>query len=609
MTKNNTVFLHLLMLFMLASVLLASVSAMAGATKSNNQFADIVVNNTLKQYYLPQVPVTEDAEKKLWQALDDLYFLSPLPFVWLARENTPELIEQAILILEQAEESGLEVSDYQPSVLRSVWSDLLCKKTVTATELARFDIALSLSVLQYLSDLRYGRVGPEQVSFNLYPEKRYDILVSQLLQAVRQQTVSSLSAQVQPGFLPYQQLKQVLAYYRNLEQGYHFPVLVFDEKVEPGFFGSQIIQLKSMLQMLGDFNRAEPDDMIVGELYKGSIVDAVKRFQLRHGLQADGVIGKKTLSALNQPISKRIQQIELALERWRWLPELSDSEALILVNIPAFKLWVYKQGGLKSTADIEMNVVVGMSKEHQTPVFMKKLQYLEFGPYWNVPKKIALEEIWPKIQADPDYLQKHNMELIPGFNASDDASVAVGEDLPGLIKSGRARIRQLPGNRNSLGRVKFIFPNRYAVYLHDTPARSLFYRDRRDFSHGCIRVQRPGQLAEYILGLGNGWQKQDVLDAMSKSKKRQVRVRYPFQVLIFYNTAQVIDDKVFFFEDIYHQDLLLSQKLNDSTSVASNLENLLQLPAANSPGVKMNKVGAGIIANTTLPHRQSSIPD
>ncbi len=609
MIKNNTVFLHLLMLFILTGVLLTSVSAAAGVTKNNHQVADVVVNNTLKQYYLQQVPVTEEFDKKLWQALDDLYFLSPLPFVWLARENTPELIEQAILTLEQAEANGLKNSDYQPSILRSVWSDLWCKKSVTAAELARFDIALSLSVLQYLSDLRYGRVSPEQVSFNLYPERRYDRLVSQLLQAIRQQTVSSLSTRLQPDLLPYQQLKQTLAYYRNLEQNYHFPVLFFDDKVEPGFFGPQISQLKSMLEVLGDFNQAGSDEMIVDELYQGSIVDAVKQFQLRHGLQADGVIGKKTLSALNQPISKRIQQIELALERWRWLPELPDSEALILVNIPAFKLWVYKQGGLKSSADIEMNVVVGMAKEHQTPVFMKRLQYLEFGPYWNVPKKIAIEEIWPKIQADPDYLQKHNMELIPGFNASDDASVAVGEDLPGLIESGQARIRQLPGNRNSLGRVKFIFPNRHAVYLHDTPARSLFYRDRRDFSHGCVRVQHPEQLAEYILGLGNGWQRQDVVKAMSKSQKRQVRVKYPFQVLIFYNTAQVIDDKVFFFEDIYHQDTLLSQKLNDLTSVASNIENLLQLPAANAPGIKMNKVGAWIIANTTLPHGQSSIPD
>ena len=274
--------------------------------------------------------------------------------------------------------------------------------------------------------------------------------------------------------------------------------------------------------------------------YDAALEQGMKHYQARHGLAADGVIGPATVQALQVPIAERAEQIALAMERLRWLP-YSWPRRFIVVNIPEFRLRAY-------TADsgqppLEMNVVVGeaaLKLKHKTPVLMADMQYLVFRPYWIVPASIIRKELAPKINADPSYLERNKMEVRNG------------------------RIRQRPGPSNSLGLVKFIFPNPHHVYLHDTPSKGLFARARRDFSHGCIRVADPPALAEYALAETAGWDATRIARAMkSGPDNRHVPLGEPIPVYLLYATA-VADGagQVHFFADIYDHDASLRRELS-----------------------------------------------
>jgi len=570
----------------------------------------------------------------------------------LGHSNTLNQVEQALLNLEHAEKNGLRSEDYGNDTLRRAWNQLLCQRHSSFEDYSRFDLALSISVLHYLSDIRFGRIEPTEISFDLKHPQQLDKLVSLILSATEQNNVENLTALAEPRYPPYQRLKQVLKHYRQLEKQ-PMPFLLFSHSIEPGDKNPNIIHLKDKLQILGFLEKCpqwraesnsctqiESDQLhlqneqnvsdyhadrenlnkdtlieqpqasteilsptVAEDLYAGAVVDAVKQFQRQHGLAADGVIGSKTLEALNTPIRQRITQLELAMEHWRWLPPLKQELPLILVNIPAYHLWVYQNSDLSQPAKLDMKVIVGMAKENQTPVFMGRLQYLEFGPYWNIPWKIAVKEILPKIQQDPGYLAKHNMELVADFHINTQV-LSSTESLADDLVSGRVHIRQRPGAGNALGKIKFIFPNRHAVYLHDTPSRRLFYKSRRDLSHGCVRVEQPKQLAEYILTSANDWREKDVILALRKKKNRRVRVKQSFQVLLFYNTADIIDGKTYFYPDIYRLDSQLVDRLQQySQYVAQTLDRQLAAflsPVSDIPGIKVNKT-ARIIADAAAP--------
>jgi murein L,D-transpeptidase YcbB/YkuD len=433
----------------------------------------------------------------LWQAVEDLYFLSQQPLLWLRQENTQEQVADVLQMLETAEDSGLQSDDYDLLILKAKWASLLIQKNVTVYELALFDTALSISTLRYLADLHHGRIKPQSVNFGFPQKNDYDTLVSLILTAIQHNQILQLTEQAEPDFVPYRQLKQALKHYRQLDRDYSFPTFLFKDSLKEGDLDPQVNALKRKLIAQGELNSAggdNPEDSI----YQGAVIDAVKHFQRRHGLKADGIVGKNTLAALNTPFSKRIRQIELALERFRWLPRFNHDEPLIMVNIPAFQLWAFESGNLQSSDALSMKVIVGIARENQTPVFLANLDYLVFRPYWNVPKKITVDEILPKAQEDPDFLNSQNMELVKSFSRF-SKPLEFTPDSVSLIQKGVIKVRQRPGRKNSLGLVKFIFPNKYAVYLHDTPAQSLFISEKRDFSHGCIRVEKPEALAEFIL--------------------------------------------------------------------------------------------------------------
>jgi L,D-transpeptidase YcbB len=297
------------------------------------------------------------------------------------------------------------------------------------------------------------------------------------------------------------------------------------------------------------------------------LVDGVKAFQSRHGLTADGVIGRDTFEQLNTPMAARARQIELTLERLRWTPLLLGTR-MIVVNVPEFVLRAYEINDGQISVKTTMNVIVGKALDTRTPLFFEDMRFIEFSPYWNIPPSIGKAETVPKLRRDPAYFNSEGMEFVD----SDGRVIStLSEANLGAVLRGKLRIRQRPGPKNALGDIKFIFPNNDNIYLHHTPAPQLFKRDRRDFSHGCIRIEDPASLARFVLQDQPGWTEERIRDAMENGNSTTIRLKQPLPVVIAYATAIVKSDgKVYFFQDIYGHDKLLDAALSKKSSLTRN---------------------------------------
>ncbi|RYG05752.1 MAG: hypothetical protein EOO02_02820 [Chitinophagaceae bacterium] len=331
----------------------------------------------------------------------------------------------------------------------------------------------------------------------------------------------------------YKLLKKELVKYSRIQQsGGWEPITSTQKKFTKGMNDSAIIEIKHRLFLTGDYPVKDTTT-----LFNDSLVSAVKRMQKRYGMREDGVVGGGTLREMNQPIDHRIRQMLINLERLRWVPEEVTGDYL-LVNIPQFKLHVYEKGKLAWS----MNVVVG-SLQHNTVIFNGDLKYIVFSPYWNVPVSIVKNEIMPGIKKNKNYIASHNME-ITSYSGS----------IP--------NVRQKPGANNSLGKVKFLFPNSYNIYLHDTPAKSLFGETSRAFSHGCIRLGEPMKLAEFLLRNDSTWTKQNIQKAMDAGKEKYVTLSKTIPVFIGYFTAWVDSEgSLNFRDDVYGHDAKLAEKM------------------------------------------------
>jgi len=287
----------------------------------------------------------------------------------------------------------------------------------------------------------------------------------------------------------------------------------------------------------------------------------VKHFQLRHGLQSDGVLGAGTQAALAVPLSWRVRQIELAMERLRWLPHLGD-EPFLAVNIPMFHLWGWDSIRPNGVPSFGTGVIVGRALNTKTPVLVEDMRYIVFRPYWNVPPSILRHEMLPILQRDLDYLDRQNLEIVSG-QGDDALPVPATAESLAQLRAGILRLRQRPGPKNSLGLIKFIFPNDENVYMHGTPAQELFSRSRRDFSHGCVRLEDPIALAEWTLKDQPGWTRERIVAAMNATQSSRVSLTRPIRVILFYVTAVVMpeDGTIRFAEDIYGHDATLDRGL------------------------------------------------
>jgi L,D-transpeptidase YcbB len=478
---------------------------------------------------------------------------------WVRGMEPTAQARQAIDLLLKAEQKGLSAEDYDGPR----WNDRLAKlksasPRASEADAARFDVALTICVMRYISDLHIGKVNPKHFDFGFSVEARkYDLPEFLKQHVVDAPDVAGVLAQVEPPYPGYRRTIQALRTYLDLAKEYDGkPLAAMKKPIAPGDPYPGIPQLTRLLRLVGDLPSEQklPADETV---YQGALVEAVKNFQRRHGREPDGRIGAQTLADLNVPLSSRVRQMQLTLERWRWLPP-EYQKSPIVANIPEFHLRAYDEN---FKIAVTMNVVVGKAYGHDTPVFSDTMQYVVFRPYWSVPYSIVRAEFLPRMARDPDYLGKKGFEVV---NNREEVvtSGTVTSDVLEQLRAGKLFIRQAPGPKNALGLVKFIFPNNYNVYMHDTPAHELFSNSRRDFSHGCIRLERPADLAVWVLRDNPGWDRDRVREAMNGSTTQQVNLAHPIPVLIVYGTVIVTEDGlVHFYDDIYGQDVALEKVL------------------------------------------------
>ena len=515
------------------------------------------------------------------ERIGKLYEDSGYRLLWSDGEKPTTAAITLLQELRRAGERGLDAEDYPGNRLAYLLIDLIDAPHSGIEQWALFDASLSLAGIRFLSDLHYGRIDPAAVGHNLTVERvRLDIptTLAHLATAVN---VSVAIDSLEPQFSHYALLKRQLSRYRTLasEDGINTlpPLPAKSLKSGDAYAGAQ--QLERLLTALGDMTggvqaagtAAAADPVAAASSVPAQpqpqtltppLVEALEHFQSRHGEKPDGVLGGATFAQLTKPLSERVRQIELTMERWRWLPSELVS-APIIVNIPQFRLFAFE-----STADSEahirqMDVIVGKAFEAtQTPVFTADMSYLIFRPYWEVPYSIALKEIVPGARSNPASIEKHQMEIVRG---SGDAATVMPNTVENveLVAKGALRLRQRPGPNNSLGLVKFMLPNPYNVYLHSTPAQALFGESRRDFSHGCVRVSDPVGLAQYVLRESPEWTREKIQAAMNGANPVTVTLKNRIRVFIVYGTALATENgNILFFDDIYGHDQRLDEALN-----------------------------------------------
>jgi murein L,D-transpeptidase YcbB/YkuD len=391
--------------------------------------------------------------------------------------------------------------------------------------------------------------------------------------------VGASIADLMPGNPQYQALRRMLAEHRAQAAKGGWPVVPRKTRLSRGQSGPAAAAIASRLAASGDFTGAVPGPGAA--VSAPDLEEAVKRFQRRHGLADDGIVTPAVVAEMNVTIDERIRQIEMNLERWRWLPR-DLGERHILVNIPEYRLEVWEG----NQVPVSMRVVVG-KPDTQTPIFSDEMTYVVFSPYWNVPPNIAQGETLPEIMKDPGFLDRTNMEVLDKSGKPIDPSTIDVADPTSY------RFRQRPGEQNSLGLVKFMFPNQFSVYLHDTPADSLFARVSRSFSHGCVRVENPLALAQYVLRDQQGWRREKIEEAMHAEEERTVKLKKAIPVYLGYWTARVSGDGAMQFrKDVYGIDSRLTALLADRLS-------RLRKSAAAAAASAMNLPVAGINRSST----------
>jgi murein L,D-transpeptidase YcbB/YkuD len=478
---------------------------------------------------------------------------------WVREMQPTAQARQVIALLLQADQKGLSAEDYDGSR----WAGRLAKLKPAVPHMAEgdavhFDIEMTVCVMRYISDLHIGKVNPRHFEFGFEVNaKKYDLPSFLKEHVVDAANVDDVLAQVEPPYDGYRRTIQALQTYRKLAQEDEWEQLPEVKKtIAPGDSYPGVPRLTRLLRLVGDLP-ANVDVPADSTIYQGPLVDAVKNFQRRHGRDADGRLGAQTLADMNVPLSRRVRQMQLTLERWRWLPA-GPPYARIVVNVPEFHVRAYDEHGKVA---VTMNVVVGKAYNHSTPLFVDEMEYVIFRPYWNVPYSIAKSELLPGVAKDPDYLTKKGFEVVDS-RQNVVGSGTVSSDMLEELRAGKLFTRQKPGPKNSLGLVKFMFPNNYDVYMHDTPSTKLFARSRRDFSHGCIRLERPADMAAWVLRDNPGWDMERIRAAMNGDKTEQVNLKHPIPVWIVYGTAFVTEDgQVHFYDDIYGHDAALEKVL------------------------------------------------
>jgi murein L,D-transpeptidase YcbB/YkuD len=480
----------------------------------------------------------------------------PLPSVtWISNGRLTPQAASLLTQLSQVEQRGLIRADYDSARLTQRALSVTRLEHRDPAQLASFDASLSAAAARLVADLHYGRVDPASVGHDLDVQRDGLNVPAAVAALATSQDVDATLDSFEPPMPHYRLLKKALARYQELADDPRLTQLppLPAASVRAGEDYEGMPALRRLLAAVGDLSEPGAAALTPDRLDDTSVA-ALRRYQSRHGLESDGVLGKATFRALTTPMSLRAEQIALTMERTRWLPHRLDSPA-IFVNVPQFRLFAFRHAGYDARDLLKMDVIVGESFEgRRTPVFAADMRYVVLNPYWDVPYSILRKELLPEILRDADWIERNGYEIATGPGDDSGVAAATPENVR-LLAAGKLRLRQRPGPNNALGRVKFMFPNRHNVYLHDTPARALFTRTRRAFSHGCIRVSDPMALLAHVMRNEPGWDEARIAAAFEGPGPIRIPLTQPIRVYILYATAIATEASgTFFFEDIYNHD-------------------------------------------------------
>jgi len=471
--------------------------------------------------------------------------------LWVTADGPDSSAEAILDRLHHALREGLDPESYEVDLLDSLWTSR------QPEDLARLDTQLTFSLVKYIHDISHGQMKLRDTDPELFAEagdELFDPLLAMMMARSAEEIGGYLDS-LAPQHDAYQKLREALAYYRELAEGKDWPEIGNGPLIRPGMTDKRLLTIRHRLTLTDDTTSSNDQ----GDFYDEQLVIAVKSFQAKHGLKPDGIIGPKTRAAMNLSPSELINVIRANMIRWH-IQDHDLGDTYVMVNIAGFFLKAVRE----EKASLVMPVIVGKF-QHQTPVFSDKIRYLEFNPYWNITASIAKNEELPALRENPRHLVDRNIRLFSSW--LDDAveldSTKIDWSQVSRVQMARYRLRQDPGPLNALGRVKFVFPNRHSVYLHDTPTQDLFEQTSRSFSHGCIRVSRPLALAEFMLNGQNGWTSEAINRAVDAGERKIVALHTPIPIHITYQTAWVDNSGVIHFNaDIYDRDTKLLQTFN-----------------------------------------------
>ena len=480
---------------------------------------------------------------------------------WSDEHGATRLADDFLTALRRADAEGLRAEDYHlagiVAVLAAVRTDDARSRPALAPDRwAELDLLLTDAFLVYGAHLLAGRVNPETLTPEWVSNRRTADIATVLESALVSGNLAGWLESLVPSQDGYRRLREALARYRVVAAGGGWPRIPDAATLQRGDSGNAVTALRERLRLEDDLVGQAADDHGV-DRFDAGLEQALQKFQRRHGLTADGVVSAATRAELNVRVERRVEQLELNLERWRWLPN-DLGRRHIIVNIAAFELEVVDEDSVV----LSMRVVVGRPF-NRTPVLSDTMRYLVLNPYWHVPRNIAAQELLPKVERNREYLTRYKVRVFP--SSGPDA----GEIDPATVNWPAIRpthfpfwLRQDPGPLNALGRIKFVFLNKYSIYLHDTPARPLFEESQRDFSHGCIRIEQPIALAEYLLRPNPRWTRDSILSALGDAVDRTVPLPEPMPIHLLYWTAWADGDgTIEFRRDIHDRDAPLWKAL------------------------------------------------
>jgi murein L,D-transpeptidase YcbB/YkuD len=516
-------------------------------TAAQNQLAMSIRNHLLViEEYKGLFPEGEDVS--FYQQLNQFYDQRHHRSIWFKKSEFKIDPEPLLSEIKNSYAEGLNPDDYHLQFIEKSLEDHDLFSDQSLNQRALLDILLTNAYLSLASDYLNGKIDAE-IIIDDYNYRAESLEAQNLLQElIENNNIAQILQKQLPKTDNYQKLKDKLALYRDSEKITDWPQIAPGEILALEAEGKRV---KQLINNLSARNYLEAVQINADNYFDQNVKRAVVSFQSDNGLKADGVVGDKTIKALNISRDQRVKQLIINLERWRWLPE-NLGRRYIYVNIADYNLKLYEA----DQVIMEMKTIVGQ-EQRSTPVFSDKIKYLVINPYWYVPKSIAVKDKLPLIKKNYTYLKDNNYSLFQYIGNGKLEEVDPADIDWSKINENNFNylLRQNPGDENALGRIKFMFPNKFSIYLHDTPGRYLFSQNERSFSSGCIRIEKPIDLAEYLLKDQQEWNREKIEAEMKKDKEKTVYLKQPIKIYLQYNTAWVDEfGNLNFREDIYSRD-------------------------------------------------------